>query len=273
MPTLQSLIKNRIDTWAPEAGRLYRQWRDDCSANSAPIPTPFGFVLAGSSTMAGGVFEQEEIQIFLTYLQGATVCIDIGANVGLYSCLAASQGKHVVAVEPLSRNLISLYNNLESNVFLDVEVYPLGLSNTPGIQRLYGGGTGASFISGWAGASKHYYNVVPVTTLDIIAGSRFNNQHLLIKMDVEGYEDDVLRGAQHILDLTPKPTWLVEISLTEHFPTGINDNFSDIFEKFWQHGYEARTADQAQRVVRVQDVERWVTNRAVDFGSHNYLFI
>jgi hypothetical protein len=81
-----------------------------------PVPTPFGFKLAGNVAMAAGVFETEEIEVFLRLLQKASTCIDIGANIGLYTCLAAAQGKHVVAIEPLSVNLTALYRNLEGSV-------------------------------------------------------------------------------------------------------------------------------------------------------------
>src|ERR1035437_648374 len=101
-------------------------------------------------------------------LQKASTCIDIGANIGLYTCLAAAQGKHVVAIEPLSVNLTALYRNLLCNDFLDVEVFPVGLSGKAGIKRLFGGNTAASFVPGWAGASDKRNELVPVSALDLI---------------------------------------------------------------------------------------------------------
>ena len=56
---------------------------------------------------------------------------------GLYSCLAASRGKRVVAVEPLASNLKVLVDNLYRNGFTEAEVYLLGLVNSPGVARLY----------------------------------------------------------------------------------------------------------------------------------------
>ncbi len=223
--------------------------------------------------MATGGFERDEIAVFLKYIQGTSVCIDIGANIGLYTCLAVSQGKQAIAVEPLRSNLQLLYANLVCNGFLDVEVFPLGLSSKGGIKYLFGGGTGASFVSGWAGASEKYYEVVPVTTLDAIANARFDGQALFIKMDVEGFENDVLKGAENTLGSLPKPTWLVEVCLDEHFPGGLNQTFCDTFEIFWRHGYEARIADSDERVVTRKDVSRWAKDGHVDFGSHNYLFL
>jgi FkbM family methyltransferase len=271
--SLQHAARHIIDTWLPSIGRAYRSIRDERAAMAPPVPTPFGFKLAGNVAMAAGVFETEEIEVFLRLLQKASTCIDIGANIGLYTCLAAAQGKHVVAVEPLSVNLTALYRNLLCNRFLDVEVFPVGLSGKVGIKRLFGGNTGASFVPGWAGASDKRNELVPVSTLDLIVQTRFDGQALLIKMDVEGFEYEVLLGAEHALGLSPRPIWLVEICLSEHFPDGLNDKFYNTFDAFWRRGYEARTANREERLIHADDVSRWVKQGYADFGSHNYLFL
>ena len=257
----------------PSIGHVYRTLKDERAVSGATaVPTPFGFKLAGNPFYASGNFEKDEITLFLKYIQTASACIDIGANIGLYTCLAVSQGKPVIAVEPLRNNLRLFYANLVCNDFLEVEVFPLGLSSKGGVKRLFGRNTGASFVSGWHGASDKYYEVVPVTTLDVIVNTRFAGEALLIKMDVEGFENEVLKGAEHTLGLLPKPTWLVEICLDQHFPGGVNRNFCDTFETFWRHGYEARSADSDGRLVTPEDVSRWAKHGHVDFGSVNYLF-
>jgi hypothetical protein len=127
-------------------------------------------------------------------------------------------------------------------------------------------------LPGWAGASEKSYKIVPVTTLDVIVNTRFDGLPLLIKLDVEGFEIDVLKGGQRTLSLNPRPTWLVEIVLNEHFPGGLNDRYYETFEAFWRHGYQATTADEEQRRVNPDDVIRWAKQGSVGFGSHNYLF-
>jgi FkbM family methyltransferase len=261
-----------VDAWLPGLGHAYRHLRDKRAAAAPLVDTPFGFKLSGNRSMAEGDFEREEIDVFLKYLRNASACIDIGANVGLYTCLAAAQRKKVIAVEPLDLNLEVLYRNLAGNSFFDVEVFPMGLSSNAGVKRLYGNNTGASFLPGWAGAPDKWYEVVPVNTLDLIVNTRFDGQPLLIKIDVEGFEYDVLEGATHTLGLSPRPAWLVEVDLGGNFPGGRNDNFHRTFELFWQRGYEARTANRKERVIQSSDVERWLRQGRVDFGSHNYIF-
>jgi len=180
--------------------------------------------------------------------------------------------KQVVAVEPNPVNLQRLYRNLFANDFQKVEVYPVGLSNEPGLKPLYGAGLNASFIAGWARAKETRYSVAPLTTLDILAGPRFNGLQLTIKIDVEGLEFQVLQGATRTLKLAPKPFWLIEIVLTEQVPGGINTRMYDTFDMFWRNGYQARTADRERKLVQPHDVERWVATGSRDFGSYNYLF-
>jgi FkbM family methyltransferase len=269
---IRSVAKRAVDSWMPSVAQAYRSLRDERAALAPALPTPFGFKLAGNRSMASGIFEKKEIDLFLKHLQRASTCIDIGANIGLYTCLAASHGKHVVAIEPMPSNLKFLYRNLVRNDFADVEVFPLALSSSGGILRIFGDGTAASLLQGWAGASEKSYKIVPVTTLDVIVNTRFDGLSLLIKIDVEGFEREVLKGGQRTLSLDPRPTWLVEIVLNEHFPAGLNDRFYETFEVFWRHGYHVTTADDEQRLVQPDDISRWVKQGSVDFGSHNYLF-
>lgn len=270
---LQRAARCVVDSWFPAVGRAYRSKRDERAALAQSVPTPYGFKLAGNDSMVSGAFETAEIEVFLKHLQNASTCIDIGANIGLYTCLAAAQGKHVIAVEPLAVNLTALYRNLLYNDFHDVEVFPLGLSAKVGLERLFGGNTAASLVPGWAGTSDKWYEIVPISILDFIVNTRFNGQQILVKIDVEGSEYEVLSGAEHTLGLSPRPAWLVEICLSENFPGGLNDKFHDTFELFWRSGYEARTANREERLIHPSDVGRWVKQGYVDFGSYNYLFL
>jgi FkbM family methyltransferase len=221
-----------------------------------------------------GRWETQEIEAFLELLASSQTCVDIGANVGFYSCLAATRGKHVIAVEPLAANLTFLLKNLVDNELADVEVYPLGLSDRPGIKRIYGFRDVASLVKGWAGAVDNVYTTIPVTTLDLIAGTRLAGKATAIKMDVEGFELEVLKGATGTLTMSPKPSWMVEILLNNPaVPGGINDKFYQTFEIFWEHGYECRHTNKDRAVVLPQDVSRLVTQGAVDSQSTNFLFV
>jgi FkbM family methyltransferase len=249
------------------------------SRPTKPKVTPYGFKLSGSSSvhhlaMQEGTFEPEETQIFKEFLVGSDVFVDVGANIGFYSCMARYAGKHVVAVEPLAKNLEFIYKNTAVNGWDDIEVFPVGLNDRPGLATLYGASsTGASLIGSWAGASRVFQRTISVSTLDILLGVRFTGKNIFIKVDVEGMEYPVLCGATTVMQLRPKPSWIIEICLNEYHPDGINRHYQETFEMFWRHGYEARTADHNRKLIQRDEVQRWVQQGHCDSGTINYLFV
>lgn len=244
------------------------------------VMTPYGFNLCGSATsihhqaMCSGSFEPEETRILLEQLNSADIFVDVGANIGFYACLARHAGKRVIAVEPQAKNLKLLYRNLTANRYQDVEVFPMGVADAPGLVTLYGpSGTGASMIPGWAHQPAGYSSIMPLTTLDVIVADRFPRKRLFIKVDVEGAEYAVLRGAERLLSQSPRPLWMVEICLNEYHPDGTNPHYVATFETFWRHGYVARTADARQVTVTHEDVSRWVSAGRSGSNVINYLFV
>lgn len=130
--------------------------------------------------------------------------------------------------------------------------------------------TGASLIGSCAGASQFFHRTIALSTLDILLGSRFNGKKVFIKIDVEGVEYEVLLGALVTMDMNPKPTWVIEICLNEYHPDGINPHFQDMFNLFWQRGYEVCTADENNKLIQPEDVARWVQEGRCDSGMINY---
>ena len=240
--------------------------------------TPYGFKLKGINSihhigMQEGKFEVDEVKLFLRVFEKSDVFVDVGANIGFYSCLARQANKYVVAIEPLQKNLKYLYENVKANKWDKVEIFPLGLSHHPGVATLYGGSsTGASLIGSWAGASKIFKNNIALSTLDFLLGERFCDKKLFIKIDVEGAEYQVLLGARHTMASHPKPTWVLEICYNEYHPEGVNPDYQKIFNLFWENGYECHTADSENKLITQEDVKEWIKNRVCKSGTINYIF-
>jgi FkbM family methyltransferase len=239
--------------------------------------TPYGFKMflghaPAHHAMRRGTFEREEMEVLKRQLANADVFVDVGANIGLYTCAALVEGKVVIAIEPQVSNLRLLYATLLANGFTRLEVMPVGVSDKPGLLTLYGAsGTGASLLKGWAQQSERFATTIPVSTLDIITSTRYEHKKLVIKVDVEGAEYSVLGGALNLLGMTPRPTWLIEISLNEFHPSGRNPHYQETFELFWNAGYQIHTADRVANEVRPQDVSDWVDRGKCESGSINYL--
>lgn len=267
-----SQLRKPVDTYLPALGRTYRSMRE-AAVSRWSRKTQYGFLLAGDARMASAVFETEEAAAFLECLEEREVVVDIGANIGFYSCLASSRGKHVLAFEPSKRNLTYLYRNLWENRYTNVEVFPLGLSSRHGLMQIYGFGGLSSFVRGWGQASQSQFSVVPVTTLDTILGSRFAGARVMVKLDVEGYELEVLRGATALLEATPRPRWMIEIIRRNPvIPGGANPQLLATFDVFWSRGYECRQLEGDRALVSREDVARWEADSASVSGSDNFLF-
>ena len=258
----------------PCVALAYRTWRDSKLQFKTPQQTPMGYKFLGNSIMEQGQFEPEVVDIVKKHLQDADVFINLGANIGYYCCIALHLGKKVIAFEPIEANLQSLYQNIYSNQWDQIEIYPIAISNKIGLTEIFGGGTGASMIDGWAGASNNYHRLVPTSTLDHIIGDKLNGQKCFILVDIEGTEKLMLEGAQSILKLNPKPIWLVEITIFENQPSGtqINPNLLSTFQIFWNNGYESRTADKHHQPVCEDNIIKIIESGSDQLSSHNFLF-
>ncbi len=240
----------------------------------AGAQTRHGFRFAGNTAMQAGEFEAEELKLVRELLLRCDRLIDIGANIGLYTCIARHLGKQALAVEPLPDNLRLLRANLAANGWSDTEVVEFGLAEQDGSAELYGADTGASLRAGWATLPRRTLlrRKIRLTTLDALLEGRFAGERLLIKADIEGAEHGMLRGAARTLERRPAPAWLVEICLTENFPDGPNPDYVATFEQFFSRGYAARTANAAGRSVTREDVARWAAQGRSESGAYNYLF-
>lgn len=266
-------LKEKIKQKLPNVYKLYLEYASrNRYSKMQPILTKFGFKLAGMSSMQEGTFEEEETQIIIKEFNNINLFVDIGANIGYFTCLAKKYKIPTISIEPLSDNLRILYSNLQINNWIDSEVVPVGLGEKPMILDLYGENTGASLISNWGGENSILKRTISISTLDNILNGRFVDEKLFIKMDVEGYEYEALKGSLLTIKRKVKPIWLIEICFTELFPNGINPHYFEIFDLFWQNGYTVYTADKEQNIIESDDIKRWIKNNKRDVGYTNFIF-
>ena len=243
----------------------------------APAPvTTQGFKLYGNRHMVSGHFEPEETRLVERMLLKADVFINVGANVGYYCCLALARGKQAIAFEPIDLNVRHILANVRVNGWQDrLEVFPVALGEKPGILEIYGGGTGASLLRGWANNPDHHVSLAPVTTLDRVLGHRLAGQRCLVLIDIEGAEYFMLQGARDMLTLSPKPMWMVEICITGHRADGetINPRMEDTFKLFRDAGYEAWTAEAAPRKVPPEEISAIAQSGRNTLPCHNFIFV
>ncbi|MDO9318879.1 MAG: FkbM family methyltransferase [Gammaproteobacteria bacterium] len=270
---VKRLIKAVVER-IPVLARFYRNSRDFLDQRHPPRDTPWGFTFAGHDGMAEGIFEPEETKLMRRLVADVDVLVNIGANVGYYCCHALSMGRSVIAVEPNARNLHYLLKNIQNNNWADqAEIFPIALGSGTNILNMWGGGTGASLVKGWANIPESYVTQVPVLSLDRVLGDAVAGKKALILVDIEGAEYLMLQGAKNILKNGANTIWIMEISAAEHQPRGqtINPYFGETFEIFFSQGYRAFTANEDSIEITPEIVKRVVSGGQV-LNCHNFLF-
>ncbi len=259
----------------PRMAMTYRHYRDLRDVAREAVATPFGFRMVGNEAMERGGFEPAETAFVRRALADADVFVNVGANIGYYCCFALQLGRKVVAFEPLPGNLRYLYRNVEVNGWSDrIEVAPVALGARPGLAEIYGGGTAASLVAGWAGIPLAYKQTVPVSTLDYSLAARFAGERMLIVVDIEGAELAMLQGAAAVIAREPKPVWMVEVSIDEHQPGGIaiNPHLRQTFELFERAGYAAWQVDPVFEPIDYARVRMIASSGVNTLATHNFVF-
>lgn len=148
-----------------------------------------------------GTYEKSKRVLFEQTIQRDQVVYDVGANVGYYTLLASvlvgPRGK-VYAFEPLPANLVYLRKHLELNHITNVEIIEAAVAETSGTASFDPGPNGSVGSLSTGGALR----VRAVRLDDLLQSGQILPPHCL-KIDVEGAELQVLRGARHILAHRP----------------------------------------------------------------------
>ena len=145
------------------------------------------------------------LRLALSELRPGDWVIDAGANVGLFaSAFASAVGRmgRVWAVEPLPANVERLRRLKEANDLQQLDVLPVALASAAATGRLRlpaapGGSGFGSFVATWPSAGDVE---VPTCRLDdLVAAADPGRPLRLVKIDVEGFESELVAGATSTL--------------------------------------------------------------------------
>lgn len=239
------------------------------------VITPFGFKFFGPSVMQNGSFEANESKILIKLFFQADLFVNVGANFGYYICMARHMGVRSVAIEPIPINQEILKQNLiENNWDHDIILHPIACGNSDGNVTIYGEGTGASIIPGWAKNPSGLKHIVPIMKLDKILSSETVTSKSVILIDVEGFEFDVLSGAQNIFESQNKPVIMLESGLTDHRSEGgLNLKFLEIFNFIIKNGYKVLSVEDISFEITQELIDKSIERHEDQLGTHNFLLI
>jgi FkbM family methyltransferase len=184
--------------------RLF-SWQVASRLMPGPIALPFVegtrlFATQGMIAATGnwycGLMEAEEMGFVLHVLQPGDHFLDVGANIGSFTILAAgATGARTSAVEPIPETFSHLQRNITLNELTDrVRAHRIGLSDKSSTLRFSSKLDVMNHVL--ADGEQEHGLEVPVMPMDELVG---RDVPTLIKIDVEGHELAVLRGAAETL--------------------------------------------------------------------------
>ncbi len=191
-------------------------------------------------------YESENMAFLRSYLKAGSICIDVGANVGQYcyelSNITGPQGA-VIAFEPV-KYTYQLLKAIKDKLKLDnVQIYNLGLGETSatlpitviadswGVPNL-----GLSHLGTSQDANIYSVEPVRIESLDRLDETLLHlNSCAFIKIDVEGAECQVLKGARHLLQ---KYHPLILMEVNEHMTRRMGYSPDELFNHLRGIGYD-----------------------------------
>lgn len=176
-----------------------------------------------------GLVEFEDMAFVLHFLRAGDQFLDVGANVGVYTVLAASCGARVTSIEPVPESFEQLVDNINVNRFGDmVEPHNIGVGGERG-ELQFSTNTGPT--NHVLAEDEHAEGAIKVAVekLDSIAGDA-----TMAKIDVEGFEHEVIEGAPLLLDNPNLKAILIELNgLAERY--GYLDQ--DVHDRLVNYGF------------------------------------
>jgi FkbM family methyltransferase len=167
--------------------------------------------------------------------------VDVGANFGWYSCAVATiAGTTVIAIEPDAENCTALRANIDRNKLRNVVVFHGAVGAQPALlamsRRSPGNSGTVAVATGRPAPGSSDYWVGSTTLQDLLnALVQPPSRPVLIKIDVEGFEPEVLNGLDFVGPFRPKNI-LIECDRTLGVAAwGSYENFAAFFAK---RGYD-----------------------------------
>ena len=214
-----------------------------------------------------GNFEKNILKIIGKNLKNDEVFLDIGANIGQHSLYASSFANKVIAFEPIRKLALQIEESVMENEIYNIKVInsALGENDQDGVPIYTAGhNIGASSIGAIKG--HHMLSKINIRKLDSIFPYLEVANIGLIKIDVEGYEYEVLHGAKGVIhDFRPK----VILEFSPHiYKMTDNDHSSDIFNFFINSNYKVYDLGDGSKMEEVKNV-----NQIINCGQTNLFCI
>ena len=161
-----------------------------------------------------GLHEFEDMGFLLHFLRSDDLFLDIGANIGSYTILASSEvGANTYSFEPVPETFNALSNNvLINNVASKVMLFNVGVGAKRG--KLFFTSMNDSINHVVVDIKKYAPNEIVEVSIVSIDEVLLNKNKIpaLIKIDVEGFETEVLNGMEDVLSNSCLKAIIIELN-------------------------------------------------------------
>lgn len=203
-----------------------------------------------------GLHEFEDMSFLLHFLRPDDLFVDIGANIGSYSILASGEiGAKTISIEPIPATFESLKTNIYINEIKHlVEALNIGLGSASGTLKFT---KSLDTVNHIATDQEDDTIDVKVDTLDNVLGDKSPS---LLKIDVEGFETEVLKGAEKTLINPNLKAIIIELN-----GSGQRYGYDEqsIHNNLLNKGFSPYTYNPFTRqIVRIEQ-----------FGTHNTIYL
>jgi FkbM family methyltransferase len=180
-----------------------------------------------------GAYAEEELLLMHDSIKGKnSIVVDIGANVGHHTLFASTIADKVHCFEPYSEVCKKIREKQKLNNLHNIQIHEIGLGNINALLEFHppaGCNTGTGSFLG----SNQTDNIV--IKLPVRIGDEYFNEHAIkkvdyIKIDVEGFEEYVLKGLQKTIN-DYRPVIFFEWSSNQR---GKKYNYKDLFPDNYQ---------------------------------------
>ena len=217
-----------------------------------------------TSAMLLGRYEMLEMELFRRLIKKGMTVVDVGANIGYYTLVAAGlvgESGKVYAIEPEPANYALLAKNVALNGYRNVTLIQKAVSDKVGVSKLMLDSTHTGMHKLVNSPEAGQGLAVDVTTLDELLGDETVD---VIKMDIEGTEGRAIQGMSRVI----KRNKNLEI-LTEFVPALLLESGSSPGE------YLGRLKESGFKVYQIDEKERRLAavNTTNDINNSNLLCV
>lgn len=236
---------------------LARPIRVEVEPGISLLLDPVDFV--DRAILTSGAWEDSLWEWIGSHLEPGATLVDVGAHIGTHSLRAAKKvgaTGSVVAIEPNPLTAARLRDNIAASNLRNIRVYETACAESPGRLRLFLGGrvnTGVASLSiknatasGGTGTDSFEVEVLP---LDEIISRLAPTRVDVIKVDTEGAEVRVLRGARETLRKY-RPVLVLEV--TESLLKNMGSSVAELETLLHESGYKKGRSDPGN--------EEWIPN-------------